>query len=228
MKRISVIAIALIALIGGYRADARTVTLEAEVHAGSISPTPPLVTGTHDVVVAIYSSSTGGSPVWYETHENVAFTSGVFSVVVGSNTSGGVPETYFDGDYYYGVTVTGIGRGELEPRGQVTDDKSTWTGFWKRVNGSASTVASIAATAFPNPFTSAITIRVDLPESALVSAAIYDIAGREVARPVTDRELAKGNNQIEWAPGNMQPGTYILRLQVDGKEQSAIPIHYIR
>ena len=43
---------------------------------------------------------------------------------------------------------------------------------------------------YPNPFNPSTTIRFDLPTDAMVNIIIYDITGREVARPLSTRKNA--------------------------------------
>lgn len=107
-------------------AQARVVTLNATVH----NDQGQLVTGSHDVTVKIYASSTGGTPVWGEFHSSVTFTNGQMSISVGSLSSAGIPETYFDGTYYFTIAVSNIGLGDLEPRVGAVGNEATWTGFW--------------------------------------------------------------------------------------------------
>jgi photosystem II stability/assembly factor-like uncharacterized protein len=64
---------------------------------------------------------------------------------------------------------------------------------------------------YPNPFNSATTIEFALPEAGEVSLVVYDILGREVARPVSGFREA-GNHSItvdmDWAGS----GVYFYRL----------------
>jgi len=63
----------------------------------------------------VYDSLSGGSAVWSETHSSVAVSAGVFSVMLGSNTSGGVPASVFsDSGRFLGITVGG--GSEYSPR----------------------------------------------------------------------------------------------------------------
>ncbi|TVQ73618.1 MAG: T9SS C-terminal target domain-containing protein [Balneolaceae bacterium] len=74
---------------------------------------------------------------------------------------------------------------------------------------------------FPNPFNPETMISFGLPESGRVELVIYDIMGREVSRLV-DGYLDAGWHQIRWDASRFASGTYIYRIQVDGKAQTRI------
>lgn len=116
----------LLLIAGASTARATVATLNAQVH----DQYGNLVTGTHDVTIRIYSTSTGGTPIWSETHTSVTFTNGNFTLQVGSLSTGGIPSSYFDDNHWAGVVVSGIGLSELDPRVQLARDETTWTGFW--------------------------------------------------------------------------------------------------
>jgi hypothetical protein len=64
--------------------------------------------GTFGMTFALYDASTGGSLVWGpESHAAVPVSDGLFSVGLGSQTSGGIPTTAWNGDRYLEVTVGG-------------------------------------------------------------------------------------------------------------------------
>lgn len=64
---------------------------------------------------------------------------------------------------------------------------------------------------YPNPFNSATTIEFSLPEAGEVSLVIYDILGREVARPVSGYREA-GNHSVTIDMGEAGSGVYFYRL----------------
>jgi len=64
---------------------------------------------------------------------------------------------------------------------------------------------------YPNPFNSATTIEFALPEAGDVSLVIYDILGREVARPVSGYREA-GNHSATVDMGDAGSGVYFYRL----------------
>jgi len=63
----------------------------------------------------------------------------------------------------------------------------------------------------PNPFNGATTIEFALPETGDVSLVIYDILGREVARPVSGYVEA-GNHSVTIDMGDAGSGVYFYRL----------------
>ena len=64
---------------------------------------------------------------------------------------------------------------------------------------------------FPNPFRTATTFGFALPERAHVELAVYDAAGRLVARLV-DEARAPGLHRIPWDASRVASGTYFARL----------------
>jgi hypothetical protein len=69
---------------------------------------------------------------------------------------------------------------------------------------------------YPNPFNPETSIKYSLSNDAQVKLTVYDIAGREVARLVSEKQ-ARGNYDIKFNGGNMTSGLYFYRLDVDGK-----------
>ena len=70
--------------------------------------------GVHAVRLAIYADSTGGAPLFVESH-TVPVVRGIFNAIIGSSDVAGIPTTVpFDQQYYLGVTVDG--GVELAPR----------------------------------------------------------------------------------------------------------------
>jgi len=70
--------------------------------------------GTYGMSFALYDAATDGSLVWGpEEHTAVEVSDGLFSVGLGSKTSGGIPTTTWNGDRYLEITVGGE---TLEPR----------------------------------------------------------------------------------------------------------------
>lgn len=64
---------------------------------------------------------------------------------------------------------------------------------------------------FPNPFNPATNISFALPKSTYVKLIVYDMLGREVARPV-DGQLAAGYHTVTWDASRVASGIYIYRL----------------
>jgi hypothetical protein len=73
------------------------------------------LSGSHDLTFSIYSVSIGGTALWTETHNGVSVGDGLFNVTLGSEITGGIPSSVFDGtERYLGIKV-GTGS-ELTPR----------------------------------------------------------------------------------------------------------------
>lgn len=71
--------------------------------------------GDYTLIFKLYTTETGGTPVWSETQSTVNIIGGVYSVTLGSVT----PLTpAFDQTYYLGVTVSS--GAELTPRARLT------------------------------------------------------------------------------------------------------------
>jgi len=73
--------------------------------------------GVFGMTFALWDAATGGSLVWGpESHAAVPVSDGLFSVGLGSQTSGGIPTTTWNGDRYLEVTVGGE---TLSPREMI-------------------------------------------------------------------------------------------------------------
>ncbi len=89
---------------------------------------------TVDITFGIYAMPIGTSLLWSETHLNVTVSSGLFSVILGSETT--LPDSVFMGnDRYLGITV-GTDP-ELSPRTLLTSAPSA--AYAKRVAGDLTT-----------------------------------------------------------------------------------------
>ncbi len=66
------------------------------------------LSGVYGMTFALYDAPTGGNLVWGpESHTAVTVSDGLFSVGLGSQTSGGIPTNVWNGDRYLEVTVGG-------------------------------------------------------------------------------------------------------------------------
>jgi hypothetical protein len=63
----------------------------------------------------------------------------------------------------------------------------------------------------PNPFQRSLTLCFNVPVAGRVSATVFDITGREVAR-LLDNELPAGQVQARWNPGTASEGVYVLKV----------------
>ena len=64
----------------------------------------------------------------------------------------------------------------------------------------------------PNPFNSTTSIRYSLDRDAFITLKLYDLAGREVAGLVNERQAA-GNHQTIWNAVAFPSGVYICRME---------------
>ncbi len=87
-----------------------------------------------------------------------------------------------------------------------TDIPSSATGFSLQQN-------------HPNPFNPQTTFRFSLPETAPVSLILFDLRGREVARPVDNQIMTRGEHSISWTAGALPTGVYLYRLQAGSWQQ---------
>jgi subtilisin family serine protease len=76
--------------------------------------------------------------------------------------------------------------------------------------------ATVTLSCTPNPWNPRATFRVVVPTAGHVLLAVYDVAGREVAR-LMDETLAGGAHEIVWdgsaASASLPSGTYLCRLE---------------
>ncbi len=70
--------------------------------------------------------------------------------------------------------------------------------------------------AFPNPFNSTTTIGYSLPASGMVSLAVYDLSGRDVAR-LADGVKAAGTHEAVWTADGIASGVYVVKLTAGEK-----------
>ena len=66
----------------------------------------PVADGTYDITFKIYNASSGGDKRWEETQTDVAVTNGLFNVILGGATVGGI-DLDFSEEYWLDVTVEG-------------------------------------------------------------------------------------------------------------------------
>ena len=77
---------------------------------------------------------------------------------------------------------------------------------------------------YPNPFNPSTTIRFDLPETATVRMAVYNLMGQKV-RTLLSSEMAAGVHSLEWNGLNDQgtqvaSGIYLYRLEAGSFKQT--------
>jgi hypothetical protein len=69
------------------------------------------LTGTYDINFKVYNAPSGGDKRWEETQTDVAVTNGLFNVILGNATLGGI-DLDFSEEYWLEVTVEGEQMGE--------------------------------------------------------------------------------------------------------------------
>jgi len=65
---------------------------------------------------------------------------------------------------------------------------------------------------YPNPGNAEFKIALDLPAAGPVTAAIYDLSGREVARSYRG-PLSAGRHSLDWDGSGLPSGIYLLRVE---------------
>ena len=76
------------------------------------------LTGTKSVIFKIWDAETGGNALWTEVQNSVEVSNGAFSILLGSATAGGIPESVFNSpDRWLGISVAGDN--EMSPRHQL-------------------------------------------------------------------------------------------------------------
>lgn len=98
-------------------------------------------------------------------------------------------------------------------------------------NGGALPAVLTLDPAWPNPFNSATSFRVILPDAGRLQVSVFDILGRRVAA-LADERHAAGQVRIEWdghnaAGSDAASGTYLIRAQLD-KQQDTRRITLVR
>jgi photosystem II stability/assembly factor-like uncharacterized protein len=74
-------------------------------------------------------------------------------------------------------------------------------------------------TARPNPAPGAATLAFDLAEATDVTVRVFDLAGREVARPITGERIPAGVTTRVWRPDALAAGLYFIRA-VAGEQET--------
>jgi aminopeptidase N len=79
--------------------------------------------------------------------------------------------------------------------------------------------SSLSLSASRNPFSTETRIAFSVPEAGRAVVAVYDVAGRLVARLV-DGEVSAGPHEIVWDGSRAAAGVYFCRLEAGGSEAS--------
>jgi len=79
---------------------------------------------------------------------------------------------------------------------------------------------------YPNPFNPAVTISFEMPQSASVELAIFDLAGRRIDTLFAG-ELAAGVHFFDWRAPDLASGTYFCRV-VGGGQTVTRPVTLLK
>ncbi|MCU0372316.1 MAG: T9SS type A sorting domain-containing protein [Ignavibacteria bacterium] len=75
---------------------------------------------------------------------------------------------------------------------------------------------------YPNPFNNSTTIQFTVPRNSYIKIVIYDLLGREIARPV-DGQVPAGYHEVNFSASDLASGVYFYRMiAVDNTVSSAI------
>jgi hypothetical protein len=77
-------------------------------------------------------------------------------------------------------------------------------------------IAFVGAT--PNPASSEVSLTFSMDHAVRVRVSVYDVAGREVARPVSDERL-QGRVTRVWRPHALASGVYYVSTTMGGLKQ---------
>jgi len=72
---------------------------------------------------------------------------------------------------------------------------------------------------YPNPFNPSTNINYSLNKASLVSLEVYNLLGQRVSTLVNEYQNT-GNYAVKFDGANLESGTYIYRLNVDGESQT--------
>lgn len=138
----------------------------------------------------------------------------------------------------FGAFFSTIGEPFATDSVSVSDDQSTWTGFWQVVPILPLSGVEIEArdlrsaergmtSVTPNPFNTELDIEIDVPNSGLVDLAAFDLTGRRV-ETLLQGEHERTGLRLRWRPDGLAPGTYFLILTIDGARFPARVVNYYR
>jgi len=127
---------------------------------------------------------------------------------------------------YNGDGIDDIGIAAWIPGGQVIYVYSGWSGSTDAGDDSDDNLPSgyVLHQNYPNPFNAGTSIRFEVPTSAKVRLAVYDILGRGV-RELFHRRVSAGNHEVMWdgtgqSSEPVTSGMYFYRLRIDEYNQT--------
>lgn len=95
---------------GGIQDVAQTVNSETSTlnYQGFVTDSSgQLLNGTHDFIFRAYPTSIGGEVLWTENHTNIPVHDGLFNVLLGSKTDGGLPNNLWQNPLYLELVFNG-------------------------------------------------------------------------------------------------------------------------
>jgi len=76
--------------------------------------------------------------------------------------------------------------------------------------------SAFGLTIFPNPFNENTTISFNIRDKYTVAVGLYDMIGKEIISISNDTELAPGSYSLPLNKGNLKPGIYFVKLEIEG------------
>lgn len=174
-------------------------------------------------VATVFPGPIGLTTTWRDTGVPV---SGVGSQLTFRRTvSGLTPETayHWRARYHFDSPYFGRSRWMSLARDTASETDLRTAATFVAVQ-SAAPDRSYTLSTWPNPSSDRMQIRFELPQRAKTVVAVYDVQGRKVASLLED-EIDAGLHQTAWdgrttSGSRAAAGTYFLRLQSGGREQS--------
>ncbi|MEK7254114.1 MAG: T9SS type A sorting domain-containing protein, partial [Bacteroidota bacterium] len=71
----------------------------------------------------------------------------------------------------------------------------------------------------PNPFSSELTLDLNLPDPMLSTLRVYDMTGRQVTDLFTGEKLTEGEHSLKVSGDNLPAGTYYFQFRTAGGRQ---------
>ncbi len=74
---------------------------------------------------------------------------------------------------------------------------------------------------YPNPTSGPVTVPLELPDDAVVTVEVFDLLGRRVAVPASERPLPAGYPDVTWSASGLASGVYVIRARA-GEQQATV------
>lgn len=78
--------------------------------------------------------------------------------------------------------------------------------------------------AYPNPFSSSVSMELTTGAPVQTRIRVFDILGREVA-VLMDEQTGPGSTSVEWMPGGLAPGVYLLHARIGDATETRELVH---